>query len=514
MVPYSRLPPALASIRPEQPHLLRSIHANQFLFPTPIHCKPAPSQPCYQAATGSATLAYDLPIMHHNIVQPSLIAIVGGMSAQRQQRVLDRGVEVFVVTPRRLWDILEDDDELAKQIRGLMFLAADKPGRMVEAGHFQELAYLPGSVLRIQFETKFENLAKRNENNEARRRHANLRLLRDAQKKPTVQRQEVLQSMDRGQKDKCPTAFDDLLFRLDFRDPEPEVVDISPEGGVVSSQKEADRSSSVLHRRDTATDALAELLGLKVYPLHSQLEQPQHFKNLDRFKSTPNIFLLAPNIAAHRLDIPAVDHVTTRFRARPMHTSTEMGGQRARCARASACLCASPTSDELQGRAGGSGSTRDRNTGNVHRAGHAGQAQSAQVRLGAPQGEEGEPRQELEKEAVEAMELQLGLSDDEDGEDLPTKFKVKSRNVRMAATDAELKRMLAELIAKGVSTWYITSVTRPIMDDVISVHANHEAMLGLKWDEPGSDMMPRKKVKAPIAEDEELKEEEWQEWQN
>lgn len=32
---------------------------------------------------------------------------------------------------------------------------------------------------------------------------------------------------------------DDLLLKLDFRDPEPEVIDISPEGGVVSSLKES-----------------------------------------------------------------------------------------------------------------------------------------------------------------------------------------------------------------------------------------------------------------------------------
>jgi ATP-dependent RNA helicase DDX24/MAK5 len=33
--------------------------------------------------------------------------------------------------------------------------------------------------------------------------------------------------------------LDDLVLRLDFRDPEPEVIDISPEGGVVSSLKES-----------------------------------------------------------------------------------------------------------------------------------------------------------------------------------------------------------------------------------------------------------------------------------
>jgi hypothetical protein len=32
---------------------------------------------------------------------------------------------------------------------------------------------------------------------------------------------------------------DDLLLRLDFRDPEPEIIDLSPQGGVVSTLKES-----------------------------------------------------------------------------------------------------------------------------------------------------------------------------------------------------------------------------------------------------------------------------------
>lgn len=35
------------------------------------------------------------------------------------------------------------------------------------------------------------------------------------------------------------STLDDLLLRLDFRDPEPEIVDISPEGGVVSTLQES-----------------------------------------------------------------------------------------------------------------------------------------------------------------------------------------------------------------------------------------------------------------------------------
>ena len=76
---------------------------------------------------------------------------------------------------------------------------------------------------------------------------------------------------------------------------------------------------------------LVELLNINAFPLHSQLEQRQRLKNLDRyviifylnpgvtsfhrsslnsrFMHTPNSVLLATDIAARGLDITAVDHV-------------------------------------------------------------------------------------------------------------------------------------------------------------------------------------------------------------
>lgn len=68
-----------------------------------------------------------------------------------------------------------------------------------------------------------------------------------------------------------------------------------------------------------------EHLKIKVWPLHSQLEQKQRLKNLDRysfktmsncfieistrFKITDKCVLLATDVAARGLDIPFVDHV-------------------------------------------------------------------------------------------------------------------------------------------------------------------------------------------------------------
>lgn len=38
----------------------------------------------------------------------SIAAVVGGMSAQKQRRVLERGVDIVIATPGRLWDLLQE----------------------------------------------------------------------------------------------------------------------------------------------------------------------------------------------------------------------------------------------------------------------------------------------------------------------------------------------------------------------------------------------------------------------
>jgi ATP-dependent RNA helicase DDX24/MAK5 len=128
------------------------------------------------------------------------------------------------------------------------------------------------------------------------------------------------------------TFADDLLLKLDFRDPDPEIIDLSPEGGVVFSLRES-RIECVATDKDvylyyfllrypgrtlvflSSIDGIRRLLPLltnldvSAYPLHAQLEQRQRLKNLDRFKSATNSVLLATDVAARGLDIPAVDHV-------------------------------------------------------------------------------------------------------------------------------------------------------------------------------------------------------------
>ena len=89
------------------------------------------------------------------------------MSLQKQRRILERGIDVLVATPGRLWDIMEDvstalwcifvfcltgllaqNDNLAKEVKKLKFLVLDEADRMIETGHFAELENILRLTLR------------------------------------------------------------------------------------------------------------------------------------------------------------------------------------------------------------------------------------------------------------------------------------------------------------------------------------------------------------------------------
>ena len=69
----------------------------------------------------------------------SVVALTGGMSVEKQKRQLSRGADILVATPGRLWDLIGEDDTLAKAIKGIKFLVIDEADRMIENGHFAEL---------------------------------------------------------------------------------------------------------------------------------------------------------------------------------------------------------------------------------------------------------------------------------------------------------------------------------------------------------------------------------------
>jgi ATP-dependent RNA helicase DDX24/MAK5 len=69
----------------------------------------------------------------------SIAAIVGGMSAQKQRRILVRGVDILVATPGRLWDILEDVSAIALLMIGTELYGSDLGRRLGETNQVFEV---------------------------------------------------------------------------------------------------------------------------------------------------------------------------------------------------------------------------------------------------------------------------------------------------------------------------------------------------------------------------------------
>ncbi|KAF5314780.1 hypothetical protein D9611_007158 [Ephemerocybe angulata] len=460
----------------------------------------------------------------------SVAAIVGGMSAQKQRRILDRGVDVLVATPGRLWDIIGDDDTMARELRNLKFLVLDEADRMIEAGHFVELENILRLTLRESTEEQIPGEDNEEPTNGQKEAGDDLQtfvfsatLSKDLQrnlKKP------MRANFSRKKKAKPATTLDDLLMRLDFRDPEPEIIDLSPQGNLISTLQEGrinclstdkdaylyyfflrypGRSLVFLSSIDGIRRLLPlmELLNIKAFPLHSQLEQRQRLKNLDR-QSTPNAVLLATDIAARGLDIPAVDHVIHFQIPRTADTYVHRNGRTARANRKgfSMLMCA-PEERRIVKALMHSLKREENEIEEIDvemsmldklkdRVVLARQIETSQHKVKKVNHD-----RNWMKEAAETLgvDLDSDYASNDDDEDNHTSKVKKMRDGKIKGLKAQLKQMLATpIVGRGVSAKFITSGSRPIVNDLIAGQLNDE-MIGVKRTEAGSEMLKHKKRK-------------------
>ncbi|MCL7030230.1 hypothetical protein MKW94_009850 [Papaver nudicaule] len=68
-----------------------------------------------------------------------VVPIVGGISSEKQERLLKARPEIVVGTPGRLWELMQGGDQHLVELHSLSFFVLDEADRMIESGHFQEL---------------------------------------------------------------------------------------------------------------------------------------------------------------------------------------------------------------------------------------------------------------------------------------------------------------------------------------------------------------------------------------
>ncbi|CAF0864816.1 unnamed protein product [Rotaria sordida] len=337
-------------------NIIRSLLEQKFFDPTPIQRLTLPAairdrlDIIGAAETGSGkTLAFAIPILTHMnqllennqtsygqftslILTPTrelavqikshiqivcrytkfkTAVVVGGMSTQKQERLLSQKPEIIVATPGRFWELLQENNEHIIDMSNLRFLAIDETDRMIEKGHFEELE-------------KILNLIK-NDNNQLRQKFVF---------SATLMLQSNIYNEKKKQKKKKDDNQDKLatLISAVGMSAKPKIIDLTKEFGTAETLTEA-RVNCSLEDKDSylyyfltlypgrtllftnsidcikRLQSILTILKRNPLPLHAQMEQKQRLTNLEKFSNSDNGLLIATDVAARGLDIPNIKHI-------------------------------------------------------------------------------------------------------------------------------------------------------------------------------------------------------------
>ncbi|KAM6444579.1 ATP-dependent RNA helicase DDX24 [Rhynochetos jubatus] len=262
--------------------------------------------------------------------------LVGGMAAQKQERVLNRKPEIVIATPGRLWELVKERHPHLSNLRQLRCLVIDEADRMVEKGHFLELSQLLEILNDSQYNPQRQTFVF----------SATLTLVHQT---PT----RVLQKKNTKKMDK-KTKLELLMEKVGIKG-KPKVVDLTRKEATVESLTETrihcntdekdyylyyfllqypGRTMVFANSIDCVKrlSSLLTILNCDPLPLHANMHQKQRLKNLERFAERESCVLLTTDVAARGLDIPNVQHVIHYQVPRTSELYVHRSGRTARAA--------------------------------------------------------------------------------------------------------------------------------------------------------------------------------------
>ncbi len=216
----------------------------------------------------------------------SMALLIGGTSFDDQDRKLDRGVDVLIATPGRLLDHFERGKLMLSQVN---ILVIDEADRMLDMGFIPDVERIC-KLLPFTRQTLFYSATMPPEitriTEQFLHNPVRIEVARPATASATIV-QELVQVPAND------WAKREALRRL-----------IREAGDIVNA--------IVFCNRKRDVDVVAKSLqkhGFNASPLHGDLDQSLRTKTLDSFRAGTLQILVASDVAARGLDIPAVSHV-------------------------------------------------------------------------------------------------------------------------------------------------------------------------------------------------------------
>ncbi|MFU8778836.1 MAG: DEAD/DEAH box helicase, partial [Roseovarius sp.] len=218
--------------------------------------------------------------------------LIGGVSFKEQDKLIDKGVDVLIATPGRLLDHFERGKLL---LTGVQIMVVDEADRMLDMGFIPDIERI-FSLTPFTRQTLFFSATMAPEieriTNTFLSNPARVEIARQATASETIEQGVVMFKPSR--RDKADSEKRHLLRAL-----------IDREGDACSN-------AIIFCNRKIDVDVVAKSLmkhGYDAAPIHGDLDQSQRTRTLDGFRAGTLRFLIASDVAARGLDVPAVSHV-------------------------------------------------------------------------------------------------------------------------------------------------------------------------------------------------------------
>ncbi|MBE0552879.1 MAG: DEAD/DEAH box helicase, partial [Rhodobacteraceae bacterium] len=232
---------------------------------------------------------FDIYAKHTKLTKALLI---GGVSFGEQDKLIDRGVDVLIATPGRLLDHFERGKLL---LTGVQIMVVDEADRMLDMGFIPDIERIfqltPFTRQTLFFSATMAPEIERITNTFLTN-PAKVEVARQATASTTIEQRLV--EFTPSRKDRSFTEKRAVLRAL------------------IRSEGEACTNAIIFCNRKMDVDVVAKSLkshGFNAAPIHGDLEQSQRMKTLDAFRDGELRLLVASDVAARGLDIPAVSHV-------------------------------------------------------------------------------------------------------------------------------------------------------------------------------------------------------------
>src|SRR5882762_2533103 len=217
----------------------------------------------------------------------SMALLIGGVSFEDQDKKLDRGVDVLIATPGRLLDHFERGKLMLSQVQ---ILVIDEADRMLDMGFIPDVERI-AKLLPFTRQTLFYS----------------------ATMPPEIQRltDQFLHNPVRIEVSRPATTAENITQQV-VELPANDWAEREALRRLIREAEPTLKNAIVFCNRKRDVDVVAKSLakhGFDAAPIHGDLDQSLRTKTLDKFRAGELKILVASDVAARGLDVPAVSHV-------------------------------------------------------------------------------------------------------------------------------------------------------------------------------------------------------------